>query len=502
MAELGIILIAFEIGREVGTRGFTTIPIMIGIGELTISFSLAYGIGRLIGLSLGDIIVLASIAFISSTAISYRLMEERGHVAPKLRTLLFGVMAVEDAIAVSLLTLMKSIRSVAGVVYVASWTIITAVIMATAGFYIIRKVLSKLDTEAFGMVAAIALSVVYASIATLAGLSPALGAFVAGLAFSAHPRVEDIAERLAPVRELFLVIFFISIGLSIPTAYISPHILAAALVLSGLVVLIRFLSFTTAAWMLVCGDLLSAIKTGFYVLTVGEFSLIIAYESVKLGVASNTMLITATIAVVLAAVFASILTKNPERYAGFVARAVPPPILNLGNIVFTRFRISMFSGTFTNFVALLRKLIVYTAELSAVMLGAVVLLYFVEVFSGVYAQLIMYLILVLALYPLYNLVRKVVRESREIIRELLGFLATEDVVNIIGELLAIAFLAIPAYLSVTLLVGYVSERLPLELLRTSVNLAPLVVSAVLLLYGVHLVERIVKSQQRKEPTKA
>jgi len=501
LAELGIILIAFEVGREVGTRGFTTIPVLIGIGELLVAFSLAYGLGKLLKLSLGDIAVLASIAFVSSTAISYKLMEERGY-AHGLRTLVLGVMAVEDALAVALLSLVRGMRSAAGVIYAILWTGVAALIMAIVGFYVMRKVLSRIDAEAFGMATAIALGVVYATIATLAGLSPALGAFVAGLAFSAHPRVDEIATKLAPVRELFLIIFFISMGLSIPTTQISWHVLAIALALSGVVIFIRFTSFVAAAWMLVCGDLKSAFSTGFYVLTIGEFSLIIAYEAANLGVASGNMMITAALAVVLAAILASALTKNPEKYAAMLTRLVPPHVLNIGNTIFAKFRASIVSGVLPNLTPLIRRIFMHTAEVSAITLGVATLVYLTDLILPEYLRFVTYLSPLLASYPLYKLVKKVVRESRELVRELMGPTVAGDVVGLIGELLAIAFLALPAYLATTVLVGYLSDKIPLESLRISINLSPIILSAMLFLYGIYLLERMTKSQQRREASGA
>ncbi|MHC1628723.1 MAG: cation:proton antiporter [Candidatus Nezhaarchaeales archaeon] len=332
-SDMAIALLAFEVGREVGLENIkriSAVPIVIGLGEVLASFTVATIVGLVFRFSWSDVVVLALISSFCSTAITYKLMEERG-LGGDMRRLIFTVAAVEDIIVVLALTLLPQIgrgyvdlfRAIESITF----SIIVAVTLIIVGVTIVRRVFAKIvKPDEFGLAVSISLSFAYALISRRAGLSPALGAFAAGLALSAHPQADQISERMKPVREVFLIIFFITMGFNANVSAIPASQLTLAFVLGLLVVLTRLMAFSSSTWITSGYSLEEAIKMGFFTTTIGEFSLIVAYEATKLGMVLQPMLMISAMSTIFAAMISSILTKKPDYYAGKLSSLMPMPV--------------------------------------------------------------------------------------------------------------------------------------------------------------------------------
>ncbi|RLF05703.1 MAG: hypothetical protein DRJ60_05270 [Thermoprotei archaeon] len=329
-SDIAIALLAFEVGREVGLENIkriSAVPIAIGLGEVLASFTVATIIGLALRFSWSDIAVLALISSFCSTAITYKLMEERG-LTGNMRRLIFTVAAVEDIIVVLALTLLPQIGrgyvDLFKAIEAIAFSVVVAVMLIVVGVTIVRRVFARIvKPDEFGLAVSISLSFAYALISRRAGLSPALGAFAAGLALSAHPQADEISERMKPVREVFLIIFFITMGFNANISAIPVSQLALAFALGLLVVLTRLIAFSSSTWVTSGYNLEEAIKMGFFTTTIGEFSLIIAYEATKLGMVSQPMLMISAVSTIFAAIISSILTKKSEYYASKLSSLMP-----------------------------------------------------------------------------------------------------------------------------------------------------------------------------------
>ena len=339
-SDIAIALLAFEVGREVGLENIKKIsgvPLIIGLSEILASFTVATIAGLILRFNWSEIVILALIASFCSTAITYKLIEERG-LRDDLKRLVFTVAAVEDVIVVLALTLlpqigrgyvdfMKAFESI-------TFSVVVAVALIVVGVTLVKKLFTKIiKPDEFGLAASISLSFAYALISRRAGLSPALGAFAAGLALSAHPQADEISERIKPVREVFLIVFFITMGFNSNISSLSASQFALALILSIVVIATRFIAFSFSTWITSGYGLEDSLKMGFFTTTIGEFSLIIAYEAIRLGMVPQDMLIVAALSTIIAAMTSSILTKRPDLYASVIASFVPSPIRLFGDHV-------------------------------------------------------------------------------------------------------------------------------------------------------------------------
>lgn len=332
-SDIAIALLAFEVGREVGLesiRKIGLVPIVIGLGEVIVSFTIASLVGLILRLDWNNVVVLALISLSTSTAVTYKLMEERG-LRDNRGRLILTVSTVEDVIQIIALALLPQIARGYADFYRALESIVSstvvAVLLILVGVTIVRHLFTRIvKPDEFGLTLSVCLSFAYALISRRVGLSPALGAFAAGLALSAHPQANEISERVKPLKEIFLVMFFVIMGFNANIASIPLPLLAIALALCLPVVITKLIAFLISTWLVSGYSFEDAAKMMFFAITISEFGLIVAYEATKLGFVSQQMMVVSAVSTIFAMIVSSLLTKDPDKNAKRLSRLVPAPI--------------------------------------------------------------------------------------------------------------------------------------------------------------------------------
>ncbi len=295
-AEMGVIFLLFNLGLEFsfkkllhigGTAGITAVM------EVSAMLLIGFGIGRVLGWTLMDSIFLGGILSISSTTIILRAFEELGVKNRRFANLVFGVLIIEDLVAVLLLVLLSTIaasRQFAGVEMMMSVLKLVFFLMLwfVAGIFFLPSFLrqaQRLMNDEMMLIVSLGLCLMMVILASKAGFSPALGAFIMGSILAETTQAERIEHLLKPVKDLFGAVFFVSIGM-----LIEPKILVSyagpVIIITLLFLFFKTLSVCTGA--LVAGQpLKTAIHAGMSQAQIGEFSFIIATLGVTLGVTSS-----------------------------------------------------------------------------------------------------------------------------------------------------------------------------------------------------------------------
>lgn len=295
-SEIGVIFLLFSLGLEFsfkklfkvgGSAGFTAVfevVFMIGFGYL---------VGRLLGWSWIDSLFFGAILSMSSTTIIVRAFEELNMRKHKFTDLVFGILVVEDIVAIMLLVILAALAGTAAVsgleltfsilrliFFIALWFVVGIFLIPI----FLRKIRSLLEDETMLLIA-IGLCFVMVIIATRVGFSSALGAFVMGSLLAETPEGHKMEHLLKPVRDLFAAIFFVSVGMMI-----DPDILIKRWDLVILVTLITIVGKFISTFL---GALLSgqsrrmSFQAGMSLAQIGEFSFIIASLGVSLKVTSD-----------------------------------------------------------------------------------------------------------------------------------------------------------------------------------------------------------------------
>lgn len=321
VADLGVTLLLFAIGLKLNVRillrkevWLTTsahmlISVVLGGGALWIASVL--GVAMLAGQSLQTIALLAFALSFSSTVFVVKVLEERGESYALYGRIAIGILVMQDIIAVVFLTATSGHLP-------SPWAI-----AVLAGLWpmtwVARKIWSRLghgEMQAlFGMVMAF---VPGYALFTAVGLKGDLGALIMGVLLATHPSASELARSLFHIKELLLVGFFVSIGLTgLPDL---PSIWVALL----MVVLLPF----KGIWY---GILLTMMKVrhrtamlaGLSLMNYSEFGLIVVSVGVSIGLLAPAWLVEMSIAVALSFVVSALFNGRGHLLVEKLAARLP-----------------------------------------------------------------------------------------------------------------------------------------------------------------------------------
>lgn len=295
-ADIGVIFLLFALGLDFsfkklmkvgGTAIIGAITIVIGMMTLGYTTGLSLGWGHMNSLFLGGMLSM------SSTTIIFKAFDDMGLRNQRFAGVVFGILVVEDLFAVLLMVLLSTLavsKHVEGMELLNSVVKLGIFLLFcfVIGIYLIPSFLKKaksfLNDETL-LIFSIGLCLGMVIIATKAGFSSALGAFVMGSILAETLAAEHIEHLIKPVKDLFGAIFFVSVGMLIDPAllweYKIPILILTLVVMTGQIL---FASF---------GVLLSgqpvkiAIQSGFSLAQIGEFAFIIASLGLTLGVTGH-----------------------------------------------------------------------------------------------------------------------------------------------------------------------------------------------------------------------
>ena len=248
LAEIGVILLMYSIGLEFSFRDLLKVKWVAIFGG-----TLGVGLSILIGLALSwpmgwgwqQGVVVGSIVSVASTMVLSRFLIERGQLQAEQGQVMIGITLVEDLAVVVLTIILPSLGDINGgrVLAILLGLGKAILILAPITFaayklipHLMRRVIAT-DNHEFFVLVTLALGFVTAAISEAVGLSLALGAFLAGLLVSESNAGEETLKHLAPLRDAFVALFFVTMGVLVNPAVVLTHpglpLLLVAVILVG-----------------------------------------------------------------------------------------------------------------------------------------------------------------------------------------------------------------------------------------------------------------------------
>ncbi|WP_299705883.1 cation:proton antiporter [uncultured Pontibacter sp.] len=295
-AEIGVIFLLFSLGLEFSFKKLVKVggasSIMAGV-EVVVMLLLGYLSGKMLGWSTMDSIFLGGILSISSTTIIIRAFDELGVKSQRFAGLVFGVLIVEDLVAILLMVLLSTLavsQQFAGTEMLQAVLKLAffLVVWFLAGIFLIPTLLrkaSKLMNDETLLIVSIALCFLMVILAAQVGFSPALGAFIMGSILAETTKAEKIEHLVMSVKDLFGAIFFVSVGMLINPAMILEY--AGPIAIITVVTLVGKMVSITGGGLIAGQGLKTSIQSGMSVSQIGEFSFIIATLGLTLNVTSD-----------------------------------------------------------------------------------------------------------------------------------------------------------------------------------------------------------------------
>lgn len=241
-AEIGVILLLFVIGIEFPYAKIRSIGrVAVGVGTIGLfsTLGVVFYTATALGLEFMDALFIAAALSISSTAIIVKILEDMGKIKKESSILVLGILIVEDVIAVILIS---SLQSVALVGSVSVESIVVVVLVATGlivgtftvGTRVIPPLIDRVaaaEHREILLLSVLGVCFGYALFANIVGLSVAIGAFLAGV-LVAESKSAEVAKLLSsPIKDMFVAIFFISVGALMDVSQLGDYIwIAIALI--------------------------------------------------------------------------------------------------------------------------------------------------------------------------------------------------------------------------------------------------------------------------------
>lgn len=323
ISEIGLILLLFIIGLELNPVSLLSSGrklIFAGIGQFILCVLIGIGFFWMIGYGLGngniDALYLSVFCALSSTAIVVKLLYDKFELDTFAGKMSLGILIFQDIWAILVLALQPNFRNPEiGVVFLA---IGKSIVLLGLGFLLSRYLLkwvferiSKTPEMVVGM--AIAWCVLMAGVASLIGLSMEMGALIAGVAISSFPYGMHIIAKVLPLRDSFLTLFFLSIGMTIPMPTVS--LITQAVIVVLFVIASRFLTVYPILSLSGSGRRTSFI-TSLNLAQISEFSLVIAAIGLQYGHIKGELVSMTIYAMAMTSVLSSyFINGNHQIYA-------------------------------------------------------------------------------------------------------------------------------------------------------------------------------------------
>ena len=291
LSELGVILLMYSLGLEFSVRRVVQIGATAGVAALAetgLMFGLGYTVAGILGWTPMERLFTGAMVAISSTTIIASVFREQ-RVQGKLRDVVFGILIMEDLIAVLLIALLSTISSGGQVSAMAM--AVTGVRLATflvvligVGMLVLPRFIRLvllLDRPEITVIATIGICFAAALLALSFGYSVALGAFIAGSLVAESGHGEQVERLIQPVRDVFVAIFFVAVGMLIDPRVLVLH-WPAVVALVVVVVAGKFVAVSMGVF-LTGNGLTTAVRSGMSMAQIGEFSFIIAGVGLAAG---------------------------------------------------------------------------------------------------------------------------------------------------------------------------------------------------------------------------
>lgn len=295
-ADIGVIFTLFSLGLDFSFKKIVKMgasPIIATVVIVFFMMMLGISIGHGFGWSKMDCIFLGGMLAMSSTTIIYKAFDDMGLRQQKFAGMVMSVLILEDILAIIMMVMLSAIaggnnpdgeQMIGSVIKIAFFLVLWFIVGIFAIPLFLRSVRKLINNETL-LIVALGLCCGMAVLSTKVGFSSAFGAFVMGSILAETIEAEKIIKLVEPVKNLFGAIFFVSVGMLVdPKILIEYAIPILALVGS---ILIGQAIFGTFGFMLGGESLKSAMRCGFSMAQIGEFSFIIASLGLSLGVISN-----------------------------------------------------------------------------------------------------------------------------------------------------------------------------------------------------------------------
>ena len=295
-SEIGVIFLLFALGLEFSFKKILKMGAAPIIAAVSIILGMMYVgslAGELFGWSDMDCIYLGGMLAMSSTTIIFKAFDDMGLRKERFAGLVLSVLIIEDILAIVLMVMLSTLavskefegtQMLASILQLGFFLVLWFVV----GIYLIPIFLKKakpLMNEETLLITALALCFGMVVFASAVGFSAAFGAFVMGSILSETVEAQKIEHLVAPVKNLFGAIFFVSVGMMVDVALIVEYIVPILCIIAA--IMLGHTVLSTCGFLLSGQSLKTSMQCSFSLTQIGEFAFILAGLGTSLHVTSD-----------------------------------------------------------------------------------------------------------------------------------------------------------------------------------------------------------------------
>ncbi len=341
LAEIGVVLLLFTIGMEFSFQQLLKIratvliagPIQVGLSILA-----ALGLAMMAGFSVNEGVFFGFLVSMSSTAIVLKVLQQRAEMNKQHGRTSLGILIFQDIVVVPMMLMLPLLVVEPGVghygggnLYQLTIGLVIVTLVLTASQFIVPRLLyqiSRTKSRELFLLTVLVICLSVAWITSMAGLSLALGAFLAGLTISRSEYSHHALGSVLPFRDVFTAFFFVSVGMLFDWRLVAEF----PLLIAGLVVgvMVAKTLITAIASLAIGQSLRVALTSGIALGQVGEFSFILAQAGMAVGLFSGDQYQKALAVIILTMAATPYCIASADRIASFVDRCPLPRWLRTG----------------------------------------------------------------------------------------------------------------------------------------------------------------------------
>ena len=324
LGAIGVLLLLFFVGMEVSLPSLVANWRIAALGTLVqvlVSVALVGAIGYRLEWSVARVVMLGFVISLSSTAVVFKVLQDWGELDTSVGKNVVGILLVQDVAIVPMLILLGFLGGGPVVMSEVIIQVIGGILIIALGAWLLSRghivlPLGKWlrDDHEIQVFFAMAVCFGFALLTGLAGLSTALGAFVAGILVASARETHWIHSRLDSFRVVFIALFFVSVGMLIDLSFIGEHLLLILLLVSVVLLLNTLINaFTLRAlgegWR-------ESFYAGALLSQIGEFSFVLGATGYHSGIINEFAYQTTVAVIALALLISPLLILAIRRHVG------------------------------------------------------------------------------------------------------------------------------------------------------------------------------------------
>ena len=338
LGELGVVFLMFGLGLEFSLRKLAKVgatAFVAAIAQIILLIWVGYEIGRFFAWKQMDAIFLGAMMAISSTTITVKALEELGLKKEKFANLIYGILIVEDILAISLIVMLTGIATTgqleaAEAAMTVGELILFITVSLAIGIMLIPRLLNlvaKFHSKEMLLVTVLGLCFGFCLLVMKMEYSVALGAFLIGAIMAESRHIHTIEKLIEPVKDMFIAIFFVTIGLLLDPMILWKYALPIAII-SGAVVIGKVISCSLGTF-ITGHDGKTSMSVAMGKAQIGEFSFIIASLGLTLNVTSDFLYPIVVAVSTITTLTTPYLIKSSDPVSTWMGNRIPTSIKNV-----------------------------------------------------------------------------------------------------------------------------------------------------------------------------